>query len=294
MTQVTNKMKCNVLSFYIMSQLLASLLLGSQRINSAHEVIHQLKQAGKQVYFVTNNSTKSRTTLKKKFDALGIDVDYDEILSSSFAAALYLKQKGYGGYGISKKVYVIGEEGICDELRMADIECIGGPAHSGEKVDLTLNESMVVDPEVGAVVAGLDTQINYHKIQYAQLCINELNCEFVATNTDEIAHLTSSQQWAGGGAIIGALRGCTGRAPVLVGKPSSVLINHIFARHADVDADRICMVGDRLNTDILFGLDHNLTTLLTLSGVTKEKQLFSKDNKIIPHYFMDNIDDLLL
>lgn len=276
-----------------------SLYLGNQRINCAHDVIRQLKQMGKKLYFVTNNSTKCRLTLKKKFDKLDLDVEPDEILSSSYAAALYLKQLGFGeqdepgGRFKNKKVYVVGEAGICDELQRVGIVCIGGLAHSGEQVDLSLNEGLRVDPEIGAVVAGLDTQINYYKIQYAQLCINELKCEFIATNTDEMAHLTSTQQWAGGGAVIGALRGCTGREPVLVGKPSSFLIEHIFAKHTDVEPSRICMVGDRLNTDILFGLNHNLTTLLTLTGVTKEKHLFSSDNQIIPHYFMDSIDDML-
>lgn len=262
-------------------------------------MVRQLRRIGKEVYFVTNNSTKCRSTLKKKFDKLDIVVNHDEILSSSFAAALYLKQRGFGqleeaGYkSKNKKVYVVGEAGICDELERAGIACLGGPSQSGEQVDLSLNQSMRIDSDIGAVVVGLDTQINYHKIQYAQLCINELNCEFVATNMDEKAHLTSAQQWAGGGAMVGALRGCTGKEPVLVGKPSSFLMEHIFAKHKDIEPSRMCMVGG-LNTDILFGLNHNLTTLLTLSGVTTQEQLFNVDNEIVPHFFMDSVDDLLL
>ena len=252
-----------------------------------------MRRRGKHVYFVTNNSTKSRLNIKKKFEHLDIEVDYEEILSSAFAAALYLNQKGFG-HESSKKVYVLGESGICDELSLGGIECIGGPAHNGEIIDLTLNKSMKVDEEVGAVVAGLDTQINYYKIQYAQLCLNELNCDFLATNCDELAHLTSSQKWAGGGAIIGALKGCTGRDPVIVGKPSSFLIDYIISRHNNLDNRRVCMVGDRLNTDVLFGLNNHLTTLLTLSGVTDEEHLFSDENETIPHYYMNNIDDLLL
>lgn len=272
---------------------ISPLLTGNNRISRSNEVIKRLKEAGKTIYFVTNNSTRSRVDLKKKFDNLDIDVSYDEILSSSFAAALFLTQKGFGDKNCTKKVYVVGEVGVCDELQMAGIDYIGGPAHSDERVNLSMNEGMKVDPDVRAVVAGLDTQINYHKIQYAQLCINELNSEFIATNTDEMAHLTSAQKWAGGGAIIGALRGCTGREPILVGKPSSFLIEHIFAKHNDVNPSRICMVGDRLNTDILFGLNHNLTTLLTLSGVTNKDLLLSDENGIVPHYYMNIIDDML-
>ena len=52
------------------------------------------------------------------------------------------------------------------------------------------------------MVVGFDREINYHKIQYAQLCINENDqCEFIATNLDAVTHLTDAQEWAGNGAM---------------------------------------------------------------------------------------------
>ena len=54
------------------------------------------------------------------------------------------------------------------------------------------------DEDVGAVIVGFDRHINYYKIQYAQLCINENpGCEFIATNLDAVTHLTDAQEWAG-------------------------------------------------------------------------------------------------
>lgn len=133
------------------------------------------------------------------------------------------------------------------------------------------------------------SQINYHKIQTAQLCINENEgCEFIATNLDAVTHLTDSQEWAGNGAMAGAIKGCTGREPTLVGKPSPLMIDYIVDKYG-CDRGRICMVGDRLDTDILFGQNNGLLSCLTLSGVTTEAKLLSEDNKIKPDYYVDSI-----
>ena len=62
--------------------------------------------------------------------------------------------------------------------------------------------------QVGAVVVGFDRHINYHKIQYATLCISENpGCHFIATNLDAVTHLTDAQEWAGNGAMVGAIKG---------------------------------------------------------------------------------------
>ena len=62
--------------------------------------------------------------------------------------------------------------------------------------------------QVGAVVVGFDRHINYYKIQYASLCIRENpGCLFIATNLDAVTHLTDAQEWAGNGAMVGAIKG---------------------------------------------------------------------------------------
>lgn len=101
-----------------------------------------------------------------------LQVQDEEIFSSSFAAAAYLEQKNFKATG--KKVYVIGESGIEDELDLVGVPHIGGPADKGKTIDLKPGYALEVDHDVGAVVVGFDRHFNYHKIQYAQLCINEL------------------------------------------------------------------------------------------------------------------------
>ena len=146
---------------------------------------------------------------------------------------------------------------------------------------------------MGAVIVGFDRNINYHKIQYATLCIRENpGCEFIATNTDAVTHLTDAQEWAGNGSMVGAIKGSTQREPTVVGKPSSFMLDDVAQRFG-LDKSEICMIGDRLDTDILFGQNGGLKTLLVLTGVTTEERLQSPENEIQPDLYAGGLKDLL-
>lgn len=267
-------------------------LQGDSLIDGIPETLAKLRDAGKKMFFVTNNSTKSRAGYKKKFDSLGLDIPPEEIFSSSFAAAAYLEQTKFKESG--KKVYIIGEVGIGDELDLIDVPWIGGPNDKGKEPDMGSGGKLEHDKDVGAVIVGFDRFVNYYKIQYAQLCINENeDCEFIATNLDAVTHLTDAQEWAGNGSMVGAIKGCTGQEPTVVGKPSPLMIDYL-ADKLKLDKSRICMVGDRLDTDIVFGADNGLKTVLVLSGVTSEEKLLSQENTITPDYYTDTINDFFV
>lgn len=243
------------------------------------------------MFFVTNNSTKSRAGYKKKFDSLGLDIPAEEIFSSSFAAAAYFDQINFKDTG--KSVYVIGEIGICEELDLIHIPYIGGPDDIGKQPNMSSNGSLIVDDNVGAVVVGFDRHINYYKIQYAQLCINEHDALFIATNLDAVTHLTDAQEWAGNGSMVGAIKGCCPNTPpIVVGKPSSLMIEYLEKKYNILDRKRICMVGDRLDTDILFGTDNGLQSILVLSGVTNVDTMISSN--ITPDYYANSINDFFI
>lgn len=262
---------------------------GDSVIEGVPEVLEKLRELKKKIFFVTNNSTKSRKGYKKKFTGLGLNVNDEEIFSSSFAAAAYLDQTKFINTG--KKVYIIGDVGIGEELDIIGIPHFGGPSDSSKVIKLGPGVRVDQDPEVGAVIVGFDANINYYKIQYAQLCINENpGCEFIATNLDAVTHLTEEQEWAGNGAMVGAIKGCTGKEPTVVGKPSPLMVDYIVSKYG-FDRSRICMVGDRLDTDVLFGTDNGLQTCLTLCGVTSKDELLSPNNAIRPEYYVDTIAD---
>lgn len=264
---------------------------GDSLIDRIPDTIEYLRSQGKRVFFVTNNSTKSRAGYLKKFTKLGLDAEAEEIFSSSFAAAAYLEQTDFKSTG--KKVYVIGEVGIPQELDLIGVPYIGGPDDSEKQPDMGPGGRLEHDHDVGAVIVGFDRFINYYKIQYAQLCINENpGCKFIATNLDAVTHLTDAQEWAGNGSMVGAIKGCTKKEPILVGKPSPLMIDYIVSKY-NISRSEICMVGDRLDTDVLFGKDNGLSSVVTLSGVTTKDTLFDPSNEIHPDYYVDSIADFL-
>jgi len=263
---------------------------GDSLIDGIPSVLDKLRAAGKRCFFVTNNSTKSRKGYKAKFDSLGLDIPPEEIFSSSFAAAAYLEQTKFKESG--KKVYIIGEKGIGEELDLIGVPWFGAEADKGKEPFMGSGGKVDQDPDVGAVVVGFDRNVNYYKLQYAQLCINQNpGCKFIATNTDRVTHLTDAQEWAGNGSMVGAIKGCTGQEPTVVGKPSPLMIDYLEEKYNIPNRKRICMVGDRLDTDILFGRNNGLQTCLTLSGVTSEELLLSPDNAITPDVYVSTIND---
>nr|ACG47181.1 4-nitrophenylphosphatase [Zea mays] len=263
---------------------------GDKLIDGVLETLDLLRSKGKRLVFVTNNSTKSRKQYGRKFETLGLSVDEEEIFASSFAAAAYLQSIDFPK---DKKVYVIGEEGILKELELAGFQYLGGPTDGDKKIELKPCLYMEHDEDVGAVVVGFDRYFNYYKVQYGTLCIRENpGCLFIATNRDAVTHLTDAQEWAGGGAMVGALLGSTKQEPLVVGKPSTFMMDYL-AKKFGITTSQICMVGDRLDTDILFGQNGGCKTLLVLSGVTSLQTLQSPDNSIQPDFYTNQISDFL-
>eukprot|EP00270_Netrium_digitus_P014937 TRINITY_DN515_c0_g1_i1.p1 TRINITY_DN515_c0_g1~~TRINITY_DN515_c0_g1_i1.p1 ORF type:complete len:420 (+),score=93.60 TRINITY_DN515_c0_g1_i1:23-1261(+) len=263
---------------------------GDSLIEGVPETLDFLRSLGKRLVFVTNNSTKSRKQYGNKFESLGLSVTEEEIFASSFAAAAYLKSINFPE---NKKVYIVGEVGIQLELNLAGIQHIGGPEDGKKAIDLAPGHYMEHDEDVGAVVVGFDRYINYYKLQYATLCLRENpGCLFIATNCDAVTHLTDAQEWAGGGSMVGALKGSTKMDPTVVGKPSTFMMNYL-AEKFNITTSQICMVGDRLDTDILFGQNGGCRTLLVLSGVTTLDVLQSPSNSIQPDFYTSKVSDLL-
>lgn len=263
---------------------------GDKLIDGVPEALQALRSMGKKLVFVTNNSTKSRRQYARKFASLGLDVNEEEIFSSSFASAMFLKLNDFPR---DKKIYVIGEEGILEELELAGFTGIGGPEDGKKTIQLKSNFLFEHDKNVGAVIVGLDQYINFYKLQYATLCIRENpGCLFIATNRDAVGHLTDLQEWPGAGCMVAAVCGSVQKEPIVVGKPSTFLMDFLIEKY-QIDTSKMCMVGDRLDTDILFGKNAGCKTLLVLSGVTTLSELKDSSNSIYPDYYTNNLSDIV-
>lgn len=98
---------------------------GSVAIEGAVETVKALRAMQKRLLFVTNNSIKSREEILEKFSSLGLDVQRDEVVTTSYLLAKWIG--GLDCWDHSKHVYVIGRRGIFEELTSLNIKCFGGP-----------------------------------------------------------------------------------------------------------------------------------------------------------------------
>lgn len=264
---------------------------GDQLIPGVKDVLAYLRGRGKRLFFVTNNATKSRESFKSKFDRLGIEADLDEIFGSAYATALYLSR--ILKFPEDKKVYVIGEKGVEDELASENIRFCGGtdPADN-EFLELMDFSSVTTDKEVGAVLCGFDMHINYKKLAKAhRYLIENEDCHFILTN-DDSTFPTDGSIFPGSGAISAPLRYAVAgkKTPIVVGKPNQPMLDCILDKH-HLDRSKTCMIGDRLDTDILFGINGQLSTLLVLTGVVKKAEIEKPDAKIIPEFVIESLGD---
>ncbi|XXG96595.1 suppressor of los1-1 [Hypoxylon texense] len=258
------------------------------------ETLELLRSKGKRIVFVTNNSTKSRPDYQKKLTAMGIPSNVEEIFASAYSSAIYISRI-LELPAPKNKVFVIGESGIESELRTEGVPFIGGtdPALRRDITPADFNglaDGSLLDPDVGVVLAGLDFHINYLKLSMGFQYIRR-GAKFLATNLDSTLPMNHTF-FPGAGSITIPLINMTGQTPVALGKPSQAMMDAIEGKF-HLDRARTCMVGDRLNTDIQFGVEGKLGgTLAVLTGVSKKEHWEAEDAVAVPAYYVDKLSDL--
>lgn len=258
---------------------------GAQMITGVDKVLHMLKRLGKSLTFVTNNATKSVTMYKAKFKSHGLDLDeLGWFISAGVAAAEALRDADLPK---GSQVYVVGEPGLHDTIRdvvgdgvttlgledcgkgLAEVKALmeGTKKSAGGGSDLALK---MFDPDdtISAVVSSFDGALNYFKIAKAStLARLKPSIPFIITNKDKTSPLMPGMLVPGGGSCAAPVETAACRPGKVVGKPSEELCRIVIKRQRLVP-ERTCMVGDRLDTDMLFGKRGGFQTLLVLSGAT--------------------------
>ncbi len=242
--------------------------LGDSPIEGAVETIEALRDRNKSLIFLTNNSTKTREEYVEKLSGLGITAKESEVVTSAYATARFISEKSGG-----ESCYVIGENGLKEELRRAGLELL--PRNRAE--------------EASYVVVGMDRGLNYEKI-WGGLSAILSGADFIATNPDP-TYPTSEGLAPGAGASIGAISGTSEMKPsTIVGKPHPYMLRTAL-RSVDSDPGSAVIIGDRISTDIEAGKRVGLKTILVLSGVTDADKASEADEK--PDFVMDSIKKLL-
>jgi 4-nitrophenyl phosphatase len=232
--------------------------IGDELILNADKRIASLRRKGR-VFFTTNNATLHREEYAEKLARLGIPASPDEILTSGYVAAVYIKT-----YYDDPRVYLIGEEGLKRELEEQGVE--------------------VCHRNCNLVLAALDRGFNYEKLALALRYI-EKGAPFLATNLDN-ALVGEAGLLPGAGAIVSALKTASKKEPILIGKPSDIMADFILTK-AGVKPEEVLLIGDRLDTDIAMGKKFGMRTALVLTGYTKQEDL--KESRVKPDYVLDRL-----
>ena len=252
------------------------LYLGDTAIPYAAEAVERLRGQGKQVFFLTNNSGRTRADYRQKLAQVnGLDVAETQIFTSAYATALYLKARG----GSGRTVFVIGEAGLAHELEA-----------SGGLRAVRVPDSVPHDT-IDYVAVGIDRQFTYDKLRFAHAALTRGHAQFIATNRDATFPMEDGEI-PGGGSLVVALATAAGREPVTIGKPETHAYEALL-QVAGVPASESVMIGDRLDTDIAVGNRVGARTVLVLTGVTALEQAQAALPPFVPGTIIGDLRELL-
>nr|XP_045007369.1 chronophin [Jaculus jaculus] len=261
---------------------------GERTVPGAPELLERLARAGKATLFVSNNSRRARPELALRFARLGFrGLRAEQLFSSALCAARLLRQRLPETPDAPGAVFVLGGEGLRAELRAAGLRLAGDPGHDA---------GGGAAPRVRAVLVGYDEHFSFAKLSEACAYLRDPDCLLVATDRDPWHPLSDGSRTPGTGSLAAAVEVASGRQALVVGKPSPYMFQ-CLTDDFSVDPARTLMVGDRLETDILFGHRCGMTTVLTLTGVSRLEEaqayLAASQHDLVPHYYVESIADLM-
>jgi NagD protein len=209
------------------------------------EFIAWLQNSAKRFLFLTNSSERSPRELKEKLARLGITVDEQDFYTSALATAAFLaSQKPHGS------AYVIGEAGLTNALYEAGYS--------------------INDMSPDYVVVGETRAYNYEKIEQAIHLVNQ-GAKLIGTNPDLTGRI-GQRLVPATKALTAPIELVTGKQAYFVGKPNPLMMRHALKKISTAREDAI-IIGDRMDTDILAGVESEIQTALVLTGVTTPSEL---------------------
>jgi NagD protein len=218
---------------------------GNRLLPGVKEFVAWLQQENKQFLFLTNSSERSPLDLERKLARLGIEVGADHYYTSALATAGFLASQHPGG-----TAYVIGETGLTNALY---------------DVGFSMNDS---NPDY--VVIGETRSYSYERLAKAAQLVSR-GARLIGTNPD-ITGPAEDGIVPATGALIAPIELATGKKAYFVGKPNPLMMRHALKR-LGCRREEAVIIGDRMDTDIIAGIESDMQTVLVLTGVTARVDL---------------------
>ena len=218
---------------------------GNRLLDGVTEFVNWLIENNKKFVFLTNSSERTPHELSMKLERMGLAVSPDHFYTSAMATAEFLHTQMPGC-----TAYVIGEAALSKALYDHGIY---------------MND---VNPDY--VVVGETRTYSFEKIEKAIALINK-GAKLIGTNPDTTGP-TENGIAPATGALVAPIEIATGKKAYFVGKPNPLMLRHGL-RKLGCHSEEIAFVGDRMDTDIIAGIESNMDTVLVLSGVTSVEDI---------------------
>jgi NagD protein len=237
---------------------------GSKLLPGVMELVEWLQRENKKFLFLTNSSARTLRELSEKLARMGLQVDPSHFYTSARATATFLASQKPGG-----SAYVIGDAGIINALYDAGYS--------------------INDTNPDYVVVSESANYDYARICHATRLVNE-GAKLIGTNPDLTGPAEGGLIVPATGALLSPIELATGNKAYYVGKPNPLMMRHAL-KHLGCRREDTAIVGDRMDTDILAGVEAEITTVLVLSGVTQRDDI----NRFAyrPDYVLNGVGDIV-
>jgi NagD protein len=217
----------------------------NRALPGAAELLQQWRDEGKPYLVLTNNSIYTPRDLSARLRASGLEVPEEAIWTSALATASFLKSQMPGG-----SAFVIGEAGITTALHEAGF--------------------IMTDTKPDYVVVGETRNYSFEAITRAIRLISA-GARFIVTNPDATGPSAEGPMPATG-AVAALITKATGMEPYVVGKPNPMMFRSALNR-IGAHSENTGMIGDRMDTDVVAGIEAGLHTILVLTGISDQAEI---------------------
>ena len=236
---------------------------GNRLIDGAKEFVDWLKNQKKRFLFLTNSSRSSPKELKQKLAHMGIEVTEEHFMTSALATASFLASQKPNA-----SVFVIGESGLISALH-----------NKGFYIDQ-------VNPDY--VIVGETRTYNFEQIEHAVRLVLK-GAKLIGTNSD-ITFPGEDGIAPACKALVAPIELATGRKAYFIGKPNPLMMRHAIKK-IRCRREETLIIGDRMDTDIIAGIESEIETVLVLTGVTRKEDLALFPYQ--PDYILNRAADIL-
>jgi len=236
---------------------------GNRLLPGVMKFLDWIKIERKEFLFLTNSSERSPRELHEKMIRLGMQVDEVNFYTSALSTAEFLARQCPGG-----SAFVIGEAGLTNALYDAGF---------------SMNDT---NPDY--VVVGETRNYNYERLERAVHLVRN-GAKLIGTNPD-LTDPTENGVVPATGALIAPIELATGSKAYFVGKPNPLMMRHALKK-LGCRREETAIVGDRMDTDIIAGIESEIETVLVLSGVTSREDLDRFAYR--PRYILEGVGDIV-